>query len=588
MKRHLEQLLATALSALVKQGKFPASPLPTILVERTKDKQHGDFASNLALLGSKQAACAPRELAAQLIAYLPSSDQVQKVEIAGPGFINFYLKSDAAYRVIADIFKEGDRFGACNVGQGQRVHMEYVSANPTGPLHVGHGRGAAYGASLANLLTLAGFVVHREYYVNDAGRQMDILATSVWLRYLELAQGELTFPSNGYQGVYVIDIARNLLKESGSRFVKKIADVFSDLPLDAQEDGTGDKEIYIDALIERAKNLLGEADYRIVHAAGLDAILSDIRDDLAEFRVTFDEWFSERSLHDGTELAEGIERLKKTGYCYEQNGALWFRSTDLDDEKDRVIVRENGQPTYFASDIAYHLNKFNRGFDQVIDILGADHHGYVPRIKALLQALGIDPDRLKAPLVQFATLYRGDERVQMSTRSGSFVTLRELREEVGNDAARFFYVMRKSEQHMDFDLDLAKSQSQDNPVYYIQYAHARICSVMRQLVERKLSFDQDIGLAHLSRLVEPHELTLITQLGRYSEIIEMAARHDEPHHIAHYLRDLANELHTYYNAHAFLVEDDLLRCARLCLVQATRQVLSNGLALLGVSAPESM
>jgi arginyl-tRNA synthetase len=466
------------------------------------------------------------------------------------------------------------------------VQVEFVSANPTGPLHVGHGRGAAYGACVADLLAAAGFHVHREYYINDAGRQMDILATSVWLRYLELAGEQLSFPSNGYKGDYVYDIGATLHRENGDRYRHPAAKVFEGVPADAP--AGGDKEQHIDALIERAKQLLGPADYRKVFDLGLNVILDDIRQDLAEFGVKYDEWYSERALVERGAADRIVERLTKSGHAYEKDGALWFRSTDYGDEKDRVLVRENGQKTYFAHDIAYHADKMERGFARVIDIWGADHHGYVPRVKAALAAIGDDPSKLDVLLVQFAILYRGGEKAQMSTRSGEFVTLRELRDEVGNDAARFFYVLRKCEQHMDFDLDLAKSQSNDNPVFYVQYAHARVHSVFRQLKEKGLARDAARGHAGLDRLTESHEQALMATLTRYPEVVETAALAHEPHQIAYYLRDLANDFHTYYNAHTFIVDDAPLRDARLNLIDATRQVLANGLKLLGVSAPESM
>jgi len=365
-----------------------------------------------------------------------------------------------------------------------------------------------------------------------------------------------------------------------------VDEIFANTPPDAPDGG--DKETHIDAVIARLRTLLGAQDYRLVFDAGLDAILHNIRQDLKEFGVEYDAWFSERSLTDSSAVEIAIERLKQSGHTYERDGALWFRSTDYGDEKDRVIVRDNGQTTYFASDIAYHANKLERGYDRVIDIWGADHHGYVPRVKAALQALGDDPDRLDVLLVQFAVLYRGGEKVQMSTRSGEFVTLRELRHEVGNDAARYFYVMRKCEQHMDFDLDLARSQSNDNPVYYVQYAHARVMSVFRQLQEKGYRRDTDAGLAQLARLTETHEQELMINLSRYPEVVETAAVSHEPHQLTHYLRELANDFHTYYNAHTFIVEESALRCARLELIDATRQVIANGLGLLGVSAPETM
>jgi arginyl-tRNA synthetase len=517
---------------------------------------------------------------------MPASQQIDKVEIAGPGFINFFLNQGSTLSVIHDVLSQADTYGLSNVGAGRRVQVEFVSANPTGPLHVGHGRGAAYGATVADLYEAVGFNVHREYYVNDAGRQMDILATSVWLRYLQACDENVPFPSNGYKGDYVLDIASNLVAQHDRNLVHPVAAVMDGIPAD-EPDG-GDKEAHIDALIMRCKTLLGEESYLQVFDLGLNTILDDIRDDLKAFGVEYDEWFSERSLSHRSLVKQAIDRLQKAGHLYEKSGALWFRSTDFGDEKDRVVVRDNGQTTYFASDIAYHMDKMERGFDRVVDVWGADHHGYVPRVKAALKALGDDADKLDVLLVQFAVLYRNGQKVQMSTRSGSFVTLRELRDEVGSDAARFFYVMRKCEQHMDFDLDLAKSQSSDNPVYYIQYAHARISSVFRQLKEKNLQHDVQQGNEHLHQLTEKHETALLNALSKYPEVLEKAALNEEPHQLAHFLRDTANELHTYYNAHQFIVEDDTLRNARLNLILATQQVIRNGLKLLGVSAPDTM
>ncbi len=586
MKNEIQTLLAQAVASLQANQTLPADISPDIQITRTKDASHGDFASNLAMILAKPVGKNPRVVAQSLIDALPASAHVRKVEIAGPGFINFYLNTGSTLSVIDTIIKQGDRFGLSTVGAGKRVQVEFVSANPTGPLHVGHGRGAAYGATVADLLAAVGFNVHREYYVNDAGRQMDILATSVWLRYLELCDVKFTFPSNGYRGEYVVDISRSLLTSHGRKLVRSSDEIMKDIPAD--EPAGGDKEEHIDALIERCKKLLGADDYLTVFDLGLNLILDDIRDDLAGFGVTYDEWYSERSLAKRGMTQKAIERLRAAGYLYELDGAQWFRSTQFGDEKDRVVIRDNGQSTYFASDIAYHMDKMERGFDRVVDIWGADHHGYIPRVKAALTALGDDAGKLDVLLVQFAVLYRNGAKVQMSTRSGSFVTLRELREEVGNDAARFFYVMRKCEQHMDFDLDLAKSQSNDNPMYYIQYAHARICSVMRQLGEKQIQHDAAMGAANLDKLTESHESALITRLGTYPEIVEKAALGEDPHLLCHYLRELANDLHTYYNAHQFITDDATLRNARLTLILATRQVLKNGLKLLGVSAPESM
>lgn len=585
MKDALQQLITQAIQSLIDNGHL-AVDMPAIKIDRTRDKSHGDFAANVAMLLAKPARKNPREIAAMIIDALPDSDFVEKVEIAGPGFINFYVSDDSRQNVVNSVITQGDAFGRSDKGAGKTVQVEFVSANPTGPLHVGHGRGAAYGATLANLLDAIGYKVHCEYYVNDAGRQMDILATSVWLRYLEKNNVAIVFPANAYKGDYIHHIVDEIYREHGDTYIASAEEVMSDLPLDEPEGG--DKELHIDALIEKAKKLLGDNRYRYVFELALNSILDDIREDLSEFGVNYDEWFSERSLMDKGLVNKGIERLRERDRVYEEKGALWFRSTDFGDDKDRVVQRDNGQTTYFASDIAYHMDKFDRGYDLVIDVWGADHHGYVPRVKAALTALGFNADALDVLLVQFANLYRGGEKVPMSTRSGSFVTLRELREEVGSDAARFFYVMRKCEQHMDFDLELAKSKSSENPVYYIQYAHARICSIFRQLEEKNLPYDQTMGLENLALLEEEHESDILQQLAKYPEVVDAAASQHEPHLIAHYLRELANALHTYYNAHQFIVDDEKVRNARLVLIVATRQVIKNGLALLGVSSPAEM
>jgi len=586
MKTRLEYLLKSAIDTLKAQGELATDLEVDIKVERTRDTNHGDFATNLAMTLAKAAKINPRLLAEKIIGAMPNEPSVVKTEIAGPGFINFFIDPRAQFRIVQQILDEGREFGLSEVGAGQSVLVEYVSANPTGPLHVGHGRGAAYGSAVSNLLTAVGFKVHREYYVNDAGRQMDILAASVWLRYLEECGEVLAFPCNGYRGEYVRDIAADLLKQACSDYLHPAAKVMEGLPPD--EPQGGDKEIHIDAVVARAKGLLGPEAYRHVFDAGLNSILDDIRQDLGEFGVEYEEWFSERGLDESRAVERALDTLRTGGHLYEKDGATWFASSQFGDEKDRVVVRENGQMTYFASDIAYHMDKLERGFGQLINIWGADHHGYIPRIKAVIQALGGDPAKLDVLLVQFAVLYRGDEKVQMSTRSGEFVTLRQLRNEVGKDAARFFYVMRKSDQHMDFDLRLATSKSNENPIYYVQYAHARICSVFRQLDEKGLTRDTVLGMNHLERLSEPHEATLLTTLSRYPDVVESSALQHSPHHLVHYLRELAAELHAYYNAHQFLVEDAGLRDARLNLIAAVRQVLLNGLRLLDVSAPESM
>lgn len=586
MKNEIQKIIQLALDQLKSEGVLPPDLHVEAMVERTRDSGHGDFASNVAMVLCKQAKSNPRDLAERIIAALPDFMLLEKVKIAGPGFINFYLAASAGFQVVPQILQQGQEFGRSDAGSGKKVQVEFVSANPTGPLHVGHGRGAAIGATVANLLQAVGFDVHSEYYVNDAGRQMDILAASVWLRYLELAGEELTFPANGYKGDYVWDIAAVLHREHGDEYRHTAATVFEGVCAD--EPAGGDKEAHIDALILKAKILLGSSDYEVIFQQALTVILDDIRDDLEKFGICYQSWFSERSLVESGAVSRAIEQLQQRGHIYEKSGALWFRSSDFGDEKDRVVVRDNGQMTYFASDIAYHMEKFERGFERVIDVWGADHHGYVPRIKGSLQALGRNPEQLEVMLVQFANLYRGDEKVQMSTRSGEFVTIRQLRKEVGRDAARFFYVMRKAEQHLDFDLDLAKSQSSDNPVYYVQYAHARICAVLRQAQEKQLDVAPTPGEKNLEMLTTPHEQTLLTTLSRFPEVVHAAAMKHEPHQLCHYVRDLANDFHTYYNAHPFLVDDDALRDARIKLILSIRQVLKNGLGLLGVSAPESM
>jgi arginyl-tRNA synthetase len=585
MQNTIKELLAQAVQTLANQAQVQLPSSTVVQIERTKDPEHGDFASNIALLLAKPLGQPPRKIAEQLIALLPQHGQIAKIEIAGPGFINFYLTAAATTDVIKEIIQKKELFGRSEYGAGKKILVEFVSANPTGPLHVGHGRGAAYGATVADVLTAVGFSVHREYYINDAGRQMDILATSIWLRYLQAEGEQFTFPSNGYRGDYLQPIIEKVQQQYGKKFVRPIKEVLANVPAD-EPDG-GDKEAHIDGLIANAKKLLGD-DFENIFEFGLTEILTDIREDLAEFGVNFQTWFSERQLVKEDAINQAFDKLQKAGYLYEQDGALWFRSTAFGDDKDRVVRRENGQTTYFAGDIAYHFNKSQRNYHQILDVLGADHHGYVPRIHAALKALGYPAENFHALLVQFAILYRNGERVQMSTRSGSFVTLRELREEVGNDAARFFYVLRKADQHLDFDLDLAKAQSHDNPLYYIQYAHARVCSVFKQLENKKLSYDQNTAFEHLNLLTTPHELALLRRLPQYPEILMQAALHYEPHRVAQYLRELANDLHSYYNAEVFLVEDTALRNARLCLVQATGQVIANGLHLLGVSAPEQM
>lgn len=569
MKEQLQILINDSLKALL--GEKVITEIPkSIRIDHSKEKDQGDFATNIALVLSKQAKCSPKILAEKILANLPVCDAIEKTEIAGPGFINFFMSQESNTSIIENIIAEGDNYGLSDTGSGQRILLEFVSANPTGPLHVGHGRGAAYGATLSNLLRAVGFEVDNEYYVNDAGRQMDILATSVYLRYINTD----SFPDNGYKGEYINSIADQI---SGIEKINILVGASAD-----ERDG-GDKEKHIDDLISNCKKALND-DYKVLFDVAINSILEGIKKDLSDFGVDYQKWFFEQSLIDSGLSDNTVKALKDSGYIYEKGNALWFKTTKFGDEKDRVVVRENGIHTYFASDIAYHLEKLERGYDKIINIWGADHHGYIARVKASIEALGYDQNKLEILLVQFANLYRKGRKVSMSTRSGSFVTLKELCDEVGNDAARFFYVLRKSEQHMDFDLDLAKSNTNENPVFYIQYAHARICSVLKQA---KIKFKSPT-LVDLSLLNNEAEVLLLKSLNRYKGVLKSSAVNYEPHVLAYYLRELAANFHSYYNSSEFLVGDDTLRGSRLMLIKAARQVLSNGLNLLGVGAPESM
>lgn len=582
MKKQLQALLDQSLRVLESEGMVIAVKKDDIKIEYSRDPSHGDFASNLAMVLAKTHNCNPRELANRITENLPKSDLIKRTEIAGPGFINFFLNQNSYQSVVLDILEKGDAYGNSKIGDNQSTLIEFVSANPTGPLHIGHGRGAAYGAAIVNLLKKTGFNIHCEYYVNDSGRQMDILTVSAWIRYLQQHDKEIYFPENAYKGHYMIDIAADLKNKYANKFVTPHKDIL-DL-LDTKEEA----DIKIDKLIKYCAGVLGEKNYRLILETCLDSILSSIKNDLNEFGVEFNNWYSEYSLLKNNSVNQCIAKLNDKSWIYQKDGAKWFRSSKLGDEKDRVLVRENGQKTYFASDIAYHISKFERGYKKIINIWGADHHGYIERVKASMKALDYPPEAIKILLVQFATLFRGKEKLQMSTRSGEFITLKELIKEVGKDAARFFYIMRKNEQHLDFDLELAKSESNDNPVYYIQYAHARICSVFRQMNEKGYTFFQSKKLSDLSTLTEDHEIKLLRSLAKYPDVIESAAVSFEPHQLAYYLKDLANDFHTYYNVNQFLVEDDLIRNARLSLIDATRQVIRNGLLQLGVSSPEEM
>ena len=582
MKKQLQTLLDQSLRVLESEGMVITVKQDDIKIEYSRDPLHGDFASNLAMVLAKSCNCNPRELANRITENLPKSDLIKRTEIAGPGFINFFLNQNSYQSVVLEILEKGETYGNSKIGDNQSTLIEFVSANPTGPLHIGHGRGAAYGAAIVNLLKKTGFNIHCEYYVNDSGRQMDILTVSAWMRYLQQHDKEICFPENAYKGHYITDIAADLKNKYANKFVTPHKDIL-DL-LDKKEEA----DIKIDKLIKHCASILGMENYRLILETCLDSILSSIKNDLSEFGVEFNNWYSEYSLLKNNSVNQCIAKLNDRSWVYQKDGAEWFRSSKLGDEKDRVLVRENGQKTYFASDIAYHLSKFERGYKKIINIWGADHHGYIERIKASMKALDYPPEAIRILLVQFATLFRGKEKLQMSTRSGEFITLKELINEVGKDAARFFYIMRKNEQHLDFDLELAKSESNDNPVYYIQYAHARICSVFRQMNEKGYTFFQSKKLSDLSTLTEDHEIKLLRSLAKYPDVIENAAVAFEPHQLAYYLKDLANDFHTYYNVNQILVEDDLIRNARLSLVDATRQVIRNGLLQLGVSSPEKM
>ena len=583
-KTHLAELLAAALASVA------PSVMADIRLERPRDPSHGDFASNLAMQLARALKDNPRKIAERLVRELPPSPRVQKAEVAGAGFINFRLASSAKTDVVKAALAQGDAFGRGRPS-GRKIQVEFVSANPTGPLHVGHGRGAAYGASLASLLAFAGDQVCREYYVNDAGRQMDILGVSTWLRYLELFDERVPFPPNAYQGDYVRDMAAQIRDAHGDRYVHPAAAVLAGAPGAPARRADGaytpeekeQLEQHLDGLIAAAKDLLGE-EWAYIHQHALTEQLADGREDLEGYGVHFDCWFSERSLYDTGMVARAVAELEKRGHIYVQNGAKWFRSTGFGDEKDRVVQRDNGLYTYFASDIAYHMNKFERGFDRVIDIWGADHHGYIARVKGALKALDLDADRMDVALVQFVSLFRDGAKVSMSTRAGSYVTLRELRDEVGNDACRFFYLLRKQDQALDFDLTLAKSESNDNPVYYVQYAHARICSVIGQWG----GDEAELAGADLAPLASAHELGLCNRIQCFAEVIGQAAADFAPHALAFYLRELASEFHGWYNAERLLVDDEAVKRARLALAVAVRQVLRNGLRILGVSAPEAM
>ena len=583
MRAQIDQLLRNTLARFADKHGVDDSIDLNPQLERTRDSRHGDFTTNIALRLARPLGRPPRELAGELADLIPESTPIAEVKVAGPGFINLTVSADAYRRELIGIIEAGEAYGRSDLGANRRVIVEYVSANPTGPLHVGHGRHAAYGACVANLLRATGHDVHEEYYVNDAGRQMDILTVSVWLRYLQALGEEIEFPRAAYRGGYVRRIARQLQAQWEGRLAR-----FDRTPvLQLLADPPPREDVLLDSIIAAVRHGLGDTGFSAISNAARYSVIDDIREDLADFGVRPDNWYSERSLADGGAVQRALQLLNERDRLYVRDGAVWFKATEYGDKKDRVVVRENGATTYFASDIAYHYEKRTRGFDLLLDIMGADHHGYVARVRAGLQAMGEPAESLEVRIVQFATLYRGDEKIQMSTRAGQYVTLRQLREEVGKDAARFFYVSRSYDQHLDFDLELAKAQSNDNPVYYVQYAHARVASLLKKMVAEGFSLTP-ASRSDLRSLTETAEQELLVSLSRYPEVIRMAAANRTPQQVAQYLRDLAAGFHSCYNAHRVLVSDDALRNARVALARGVQQVLRNGLTLLGVSAPESM
>ncbi|MCW7753105.1 arginine--tRNA ligase [Desulfobotulus sp. H1] len=550
MKEHLKSLVLKAAERAHGSGALVSEVFPEFEIEVPRAEAHGDFSANIAMVGAKTQKLPPRRIAEILLDHLEdSADILEKTEIAGPGFINFYLKPSAWLPVIRRVLDEGAVFGRVNEGGGRRVQVEFVSANPTGPLHVGHGRGAVVGDAMASILSACGYDVEKEYYINDSGRQILTLGTSVWLRLKEASGKGTAFPEDCYQGDYIKDLALEV------------------------------KERYPElSALDDEKGIAACARF------AADSILHGIKEDLEAFGVVHDKWFSEQSLYDEGIVDAVLKDLEATGIVYEKDGAKWFRTTDWQDEKDRVVVRNNGMTTYFASDIAYHKNKYERGFDRVIDVWGADHHGYIKRIKAAVAATGTDPDRFEVILVQLVALLRNGQPVAMSTRSGEFETLKAVVDEVGKDAARFFFLMRSYETSLDFDLELAKKKSNDNPVFYVQYVHARIASILRKAEEMGIQEN----LEKLDLLKEPEEIQLVRHLARFPETIALSGSRLEPHRVPFYMMELASAFHTYYNCHKVLGEDEILSSARLALIRSVQQVIRNGLVLLGISAPEEM
>jgi len=555
MKQQITQLVTGSVQRAIQAKTLVEQRLPKIEIEVPKNEIHGDFSSNIAMVMASAQKTAPRKIAEQIVNHLEDRENlIKKTEIAGPGFINFFINIASWQKVLRTIHGAGDDYGRNDMGQGEKFQIEFVSSNPTGPLHVGHGRGAAVGDSVGNILQFCGFDVQKEYYINDAGRQIETLGRSVYLRYQALLGKQIDFPIDCYQGSYIQDIA-SIIQE---KHAQDLDDLLEDTAI---------------AYCARV-------------AAGL--IIKGIRQDLAAFGVKFDRWFSEQSLYDSGSVDQVIAELQERNIVYEKDGATWFRTSEYQDEKDRVVVRRNGQKTYFASDVAYHLDKYRRGFEKVIDVWGADHHGYIPRMTASIEALGYRRDQFEVILVQLVNLLRGGEPVAMSTRAGEFITLKDVVDEVGTDAARFLFLTRHYESPLEFDLELAKKKTNENPVYYVQYVHARISSIIRKGRERGIIDQESYANIVLDSLVEPEEIQLIKALDQFPEVIQKSANFREPHRVTYYLMNLASGFHSYYNKHRVLADDPALVQARLSLVTAVRRIIRIGLTLLGVSAPEKM
>ena len=581
MKEKIKESLYSIIIDLYGSSEFIHDEFE-ISIQDNKEKEYGDLASNVALVLAKPLKRSPREIAEEIKVKFITDKEIVKVDVAGPGFINFFLSKESHGAILKDISIQKNNFGKFE-SNNQKVLIEYVSSNPTGPLHVGHGRGAVFGSVLSRLLKEAGFQVDEEYYVNDFGRQMNILSASLWIRYAQIFDKNIKMLNNGYQGDYLIAIAQNLKKFRADELYEDDEEIKSLL-----ENENEDAEKHTDEVIESIKSKLSD-EFSYVRDFALREILELIKEDLLEFGVDHNKWFSESSLyesesHDLSKVDQSIDELSSKGFVYEKEGAIWFKSSELGDDKDRVLKRGNGEFTYFASDVAYHLDKYDRGYDRIINIWGSDHHGYLPRVKAAMEASKKNVEKLEVVFIQFANLIRAGKKVTMSTRSGKFITLKELIEEVTSEAARFFYINRKADQHLDFDLDLAKEQSKDNPLYYIQYAHARICSVLRKSKAK----EEELNTSELGLLDSNKEIEIQKILKQYPPLIERAALASEPHLICYYLKDLASIFHSYYNTEKFIVEDQKLMNSRLFLLSGVKQVIYNGLAVLGINAPHEM